>query len=244
MPPARGRRRKTIMTADTTYLYETHLHTKEGSLCGRVTAAEQVALYHRLGYTGIVVTDHFFTNGSCRVPADLPWEERVRRFYDSYYAALEEGEKVGLQVFFAFEHSYHGNDFLVYGLEMDWLIAHPDLDKLPLLDFLRLVRGAGAVVIHAHPYRRAHYIDMIRLVPDDVDGVEVMNACRSDFDNDLARAYAAAYDLAPSAGSDNHHGVQARYGAVASPRRFSDVRDLAHAIVAREVTPVTVPGEN
>ncbi len=222
------------------YLYETHLHTKEGSLCASAPAAEQVRRYHALGYTGIVVTDHFFSNSSCRVPRDLSWEEGIKRFYYSYELALAEGEKCGLQVFFAFEHSYHGNDFLVYGLEQDWLISHPELASLPLLDFLRLVRSAGAVVIHAHPYRRANYIDMIRLVPDDVDGVEVINACRSDFDNNLAAAYAEAYQLAPSAGSDNHHGKMAHYGAIASPRRFTDVKDLARAVVAREITVTTV----
>ncbi len=224
------------------YLYETHLHTSEGSLCARPTAVEQIRLYHALGYTGVVVTDHFFSNGSNRVPCDLPWEERIDRFYDSYRAAKAEGDKVGLDVFFAFEHSYHGNDFLVYGLEHDWMIAHPDFHKLPLLDFLKAVRAAGAVVIHAHPYRRANYIDMIRLVPDDVDGVEVFNACRSDFDNDLAAHYAEAYGLAPSGGSDNHRGVQPRYGAIASPRRFADVKELAHAITAREITVTEIAG--
>ncbi len=216
------------------YLYETHLHTSEMSLCAHVTAEEQVKLYHDLGYTGICITDHFFTNGSCRVPCDLPWEERVHLFCESYRLAQAAGDKYGLQVFFGFEHSYHGNDFLIYGLDEAWLIAHPNLDKMPILDFLRLVRKEGGVAIHAHPYRRAHYIDMIRLMPDDVDGVEVINACRSDFDNDLALAYARAYKLAPSAGSDNHRGQQARYAGILSHRKFESPADMAKSILARE----------
>ena len=42
------------------YKYETHLHTCQGSACGRLTGEEQADLYKGFGYTGIVVTDHFF----------------------------------------------------------------------------------------------------------------------------------------------------------------------------------------
>ncbi len=217
------------------YLYETHLHTAEGSLCSRISAADQVKHYHALGFTGVCITDHFFSNGSCPIPADLPWEERVNRYYHPYELAKKAGEPLGMDILFGIEHSFHGNDFLVWGLEKEWMIAHPDFHKLPLLDFLRLVRGAGAIVVHAHPYRRASYIDLIRLVPDDVDGVEIFNASRSDFDNKLACVYQEAYGLAPCAGTDNHRGAMPRYGAIASPRRFTDAMDMARAIVAREV---------
>ncbi len=229
---------------NTMYLYETHLHTSEGSHCGRVSVAEQVKLYHELGYTGITVTDHFFSNASTTVPSDLPWEERVRLYFRPYELACEAAEPYGMDVLFGFEHSYHGNDFLVYGLGQEWMIAHPDFDQLPLLAFLRLVRAEGGVVIHAHPYRRAHYIDMIRLCPDDVDGVEIINACRPDMDNELARIYAEAYGLAPSAGSDNHRGRQERYAGIASPRRFTDAADMARAILAREIEVRLIPGES
>ncbi len=218
------------------YLYETHLHTSEGSLCGRASAAEQIQLYHELGYAGVCVTDHFFSNGSCTVPRDLPWEERVDLYYRPYEITRKAGEKVGMQVFFGIEHSYHGNDFLVYGLSRDWMVAHPDFHTLPPIEFLRAVRGAGAIVIHAHPYRRAGYIDMIRLLPDEVDGVEIFNASRPDMDNELARVYAEAYGLAPSAGTDNHGRGRGRFGGVSSPRRFEDAYDMARAILAREVT--------
>ncbi len=219
-----------------TYLYETHLHTREGSRCARADVAEQVKHYHELGYAGITVTDHFFSNGSCPIPPDLPWEERVRLYYRPYERACEEAKAYGLQVFFGIEHSYHGNDFLVYGLTQEWMIAHPNFHTLPPIDFLRLVRAAGAVVIHAHPYRRAGYIDMIRLLPDEVDGIEIFNACRPDLDNELARVYAEAYGLAPCGGSDNHTARLPRYGGIRSPRRLEDAADMARAIVAREIT--------
>ena len=49
-----------------------------------------------------------------------------------------------------------------------------------------------------------HQIDHIRLFPRSVHGVEIINACRNEFENKLARQYAENYDLIPFAGSDNH----------------------------------------
>ena len=66
-----------------TYRYEIHCHTKQGSACGRKTGAEVAERYKELGYTGVIITDHFF-NGNCAVSPDLPWRERVERFFDGY----------------------------------------------------------------------------------------------------------------------------------------------------------------
>lgn len=43
------------------YIYETHLHTSEGSACGRSRAIDIVDAYKAAGYTGIIITDHFST---------------------------------------------------------------------------------------------------------------------------------------------------------------------------------------
>ena len=62
----------------------------------------------------------------------------------------------------------------------------------------------GALVIQAHPFRQENYIDHIELYPNKVHGVEVINACRKDEDNEIARLYAKHYGLVPFAGTDNH----------------------------------------
>ena len=53
------------------FLYETHMHTSQGSACAHSTGEEMARAYHERGYTGIIVTDHFF-NGNSAVPKDLP----------------------------------------------------------------------------------------------------------------------------------------------------------------------------
>ena len=51
------------MTYGNGYKYETHLHTSETSACAVSSAGDMVRAYADAGYTGIVVTDHFF-NGN------------------------------------------------------------------------------------------------------------------------------------------------------------------------------------
>ena len=61
-------------------------------------------------------------------------------------------------------------------------------------------------MVQAHPFREASYIDHIRLYPDCVDGVEVINANRTERENTMAMLYAKTYAFIQTAGSDNHIG--------------------------------------
>ena len=81
------------------FRYETHLHTAEGSGCASASGAEQARRYKALGYDGIIVTDHFF-NGNCAVTNFDSWEDRVNKFCKGYENAKEEGDRIGLKVFF------------------------------------------------------------------------------------------------------------------------------------------------
>ena len=40
--------------------YELHCHTSECDLAAHASAAELVRLYHAAGYSGMVITDHYF----------------------------------------------------------------------------------------------------------------------------------------------------------------------------------------
>ena len=157
------------------YKYETHMHTREASACASSTGAEMARAHKQAGYTGIFVTDHFF-NGNSAIPRELPWQERVERFCLGYEHAREEGERIGLQVFFGFEYAYHGAEFLVYNLDKQWLLAHENIDLGSPRQALLQMHQSGAFVIQAHPFRERNYIDHIQLFPRDIDGVEAVNA--------------------------------------------------------------------
>lgn len=103
------------------YLYETHMHTRFGSLCGVSNGKHHAQYYKKLGFQGIIITDHFF-GGNTGVPADLPWEKRVELFCLGYEDAWREGQRIGLDVFFGWEQNYQGDEYLIYGLDKEWLL--------------------------------------------------------------------------------------------------------------------------
>ena len=218
------------------YRYETHMHTSEGSACASASGAEMAQVHKEAGYTGIFVTDHFF-NGNSAVPRDLPWRERIELFCLGYEHAREEGEKIGLEVFFGFEYGVHGADFLVYNLDKQWLLEHEDIDRENARKAFAMMHQDGGFIVHAHPFRERDYIDYIRLFPRDVDGVEVINGAqlKQPEMNDRARIYAMMYGLPCTAGSDSHH-VHGLFGSgVELPRKVVQATDYLEMMRAGEV---------
>lgn len=188
------------------YRYETHMHTAEGSGCASATGAEMARAHKEKGWSGIFVTDHFL-NGNTTVPRDLPWCERIELFCKGYENALEEGKKIGLDVFFGFEYCYQAADFLVYNLDKQWLLDHEDVDKWSPREAFTQMRADGGFIVHAHPFRERDYINHIHLFPRDIDGVEAVNGgqLHDPRMNERAAIYAQMYGLPVTAGSDSHH---------------------------------------
>lgn len=186
------------------YKYETHLHTHQASACATVSGEYQAIAYKNAGYTGIFITDHFFRGNTCIHPA-LPWKEKINLFCEGYEDAKKTGEKIGLQVFFGWEETFEGQDFLIYGLNKEWLLNHPEMEHWTIEQQFNEVEKYGGMVIHAHPFRDRPYIPKIRLFPKYVHGVEAFNASNYDSENRQAFIYAKEYNLPITAGSDSHH---------------------------------------
>ena len=219
------------------YRYETHMHTCQASACGVSTGAEQARFYKEQGYTGIFVTDHF-TGGNTAVPRNLPWRERVEWFCSGYEDALIEGQKLGLDVFFGWEQNFEGDEYLIYGPDKAWLLAHPDVEHWTRRKQLEEVHRAGGAVIQAHPFRDRDYIKYILLGLKYCDGIEVANTFNHPWCDACARRYAADYDLLITAGSDNHNNRPektdpARLMGVELDARLTCPMDYARLIRAR-----------
>ena len=187
------------------YRYETHLHTFPVSKCGKVTVAEQLEYYKGLGYDGVFVTNHFL-DGNINIDKDAPYEEKIEFYFSDYRQALSLSKDYGIRVFCGVELSKGGTDFLVYGLDESWFLQHPEITEMKKSEELALMREEGALILQAHPFREAAYIDHIRLYPRHVEGVEIVNSTRTPEENEMARLYAEHYGLLPFAGSDNHTG--------------------------------------
>lgn len=210
------------------YLYEPHLHTAEISGCASSSGAEFARHFAALGYQGIFITDHFL-DGTCRVPRDLPWAERIAEFCRGYEAAAQEGARLGLDVFFAWECHLGWVHLLTYGLDRDWLLAHPDLLEWDIVRYCRQVRDDGGGIVHAHPFREWGDI-FYQLIPGRTDAVEILSAARTDEENRHARDYAASFGLPGAAGTDIHTTSWQRRCGVRSSRRLKDGRDYIAAL--------------
>ena len=187
------------------FKYETHLHTFPVSRCAKVSVSEALDFYKNAGYDGVFITNHFL-DGNLNYDYSAPYRERINFYFSDYEEGLIYGRQIGLKVFSGVELSKGGTDFLVYGLDKDWFLAHPEIMDMKKSEELPYLAENGAAVIQAHPFREAGYIDHIRLYPRCIQGVEVINACRTDFENKMAAIYAESYNLKPFAGSDNHSG--------------------------------------
>lgn len=222
------------------YLYETHLHTCQGSACGRSTGKEQVQLYHANGYQGIIVTDHFF-GGNTAVDRNLPWAEQVKEFCSGYEDAKEEGLRLGLDVFFGWEQTFDGDDYLVYGLSPSWLLEHPEVVWWTRTEQLREVHRLGGCVIQAHPFRERDYLSRILLGLHFADGVEVANAGNAQFEDACAMRYAEKNRLVVTAGSDNHLSYPGTsLMGIVLPEPLSDISDYTSIILEHHKSPKLV----
>lgn len=189
------------------YKYETHLHTKHISKCAHSDVRENLEFYKKKGFDGVFITNHFL-DGNINVDKTLPYAEQVEFYFSDYEKALELSSEIGIKVFCGAELSYKGTDFLIYGLDKMWYLENPQIMEMEKSKELEFMRDSGALVIQAHPFRMATYIDHIRIYTNSIHGMEVINANRSERENDMALYYATSYGLLMTAGSDNHMGKE------------------------------------
>lgn len=224
------------------FLYETHMHTCQGSACGKITGREQARVYRDAGYTGIIITDHFF-GGNTAVNRELPWEERIDLFWRGYEEAKEEGDRIGLDVFFALEQNIHYDEYLIYGLTKKYMKAHPEMEHWTRWQQLEEVHKAGGCVIQAHPFRIRDYMDRIRLGLRYCDGIEVANAGNEPLDDARALLYGREFNLVMTAGSDNHCGVNWPLYGVELEKRLTSIDDYVKIIMERNHVGLHIPAD-
>ena len=220
------------------YRYETHLHTAPVSKCASASVRDSLEFYKSRGYDGVFITNHFL-DGNVNCDKTLPYAEQLDFYFSDYEAALALSEEIGIKVFLGVEMSYMGTDFLIYGLPKEGFYAHPEIMGMKRSEELQLLIDAGALVIQAHPFREARYLECIRLFPRQVHGVEILNAARSDFENKMAALYAESYGLLPFAGSDNHRAgerPQAHLAGMQGDAPIADELDFACRVKNKEMT--------
>ena len=211
--------------------YELHAHTAE---CDRValhSGDEMVRLYADAGYSGMVITDHYFSlfyewfkDEFC--PSDH--KSIIDRYLRGYHSARNEAERIGFSLLCGAEVRFDNtpNDYLIYGLEEDDLYTLPLLNRLKNLRELLAVLPDRAVVVQAHPFRD----NMTVVSPDLLFGVEAHNGRTSPFRNKMARDYAEHYGKVMTSGSDFHKMKDLAKGGIATPRTVTCSAELVELL--------------
>ena len=129
------------------YKYEMHVHD---SLCSRRghNPPEVIAkVYYDRGYAGMCFTNHFL-QGSTAIDKTLPWEDKVRAYWNAYLRVKDWAKDKDFDILFGLEHHYgSGKEVLTYGIDLDFLLAHPNIDVAPIKDYCDAVHEAGGFIL-------------------------------------------------------------------------------------------------
>ena len=204
------------------YKTELHAHSTTVSPCASVTPEELVARYTESGYASLVLTEHY-----CDYvidPAGETWEEKIEH-YLSGYRALKRAAEGRLHILLGCELRFLGskNDYLVLGMDEEFLLAHPDLHHMTPAEFSVFAREHGLIFIQAHPYRRG----MDRIDPSLLSGMEVFNGHPDhNSHNPEALKTAREYGLIPTSGSDYHFPPATPAGGILTDKPICSVAEL------------------
>ncbi len=224
--------------------YELHAHTAEGDIYVGVGGAEIIRRYAAAGFSGAVITDHYFSLFFDWFREDLVGCDHhgiVARYLKGYYAAREEGERQGFTVLPGTEIQLPDTDnhYLVYGLEEADFYVLPLLCRLPNLDTLLDTLPPYALVVQAHPFRdRMTVCDPTRLF-----GIEGFNYGTNSFRNEMAKTYAAHFGKPLTSGSDFHGLGALGKGGIETPRVIRTPTDLTAVLRNGDYTLIEHPKE-
>jgi len=215
------------------YRYETHMHSMQGSGCAYSHSADMVRAYHAAGYAGAVLTDHFIY-GNTAVPTDLPWEERMDRYYQAYLDAKPTADELGFDLLFGMEHFYRDfKEVLVYGMDLAFWKKNSDIPSLSLSEFADRVHEAGGFLSHAHPFRFKSYMThYVEPEPDKCDAIEVYNSSDNEETNAKAEILAKEGGFLRTSGGDSHRDTYEGIGkaGMAFPYRIRTSKELVKAL--------------
>ena len=211
------------------YMYETHFHTADVSTCARIDALSAAELYKNAGYSGVVVTDHFSQDCLDNKYEGNSWKEKVDYFLRGYRNAKKLASD-DFAVILALEARFENdNDYLVYGVDEDFLYENEWFTKMTIKQFKKLAEKNQLTVIQAHPFR----IDSNITNPRYIDGIEIYNGNRRhDSSNNIAEMWAKKHGFITTSGSDFHEHEDLARGGIMLDRFVSDAKQFRAELLA------------
>jgi len=206
------------------------------SKCARSTGKECVDIAKEKGYSGFVITDHFW-GGNTSIDKGAGWAEFVKAYKDEYEVTKEYGSTQGIQVFFGIEDGIgRGKEILIYGIDPGDLMNHPEYLELPLKEKIHLLHSLGGVVFLAHPFRDRQYIAEPDLQPDPAlfDGIEGYNRGNDESESQKAFVFAKENGLLIISGGDIHRIDSFGFSGIEFSEKPTDSADFVAKIKAND----------
>ena len=215
------------------FLLETHAHTSEVSPCAYLTAEETVSKYIVEDYNGLVVTNHLSANTFMKMPY-ASWREKTEYFLKGYRNAKHYAQDI-INIFLGVEISFPGdpNDYLVYGMDEDFLLNQSTILELGLNRFKITAEENNLLIFQAHPFRCGMRIAECK----HLDGIEVYNGNSShNSNNDIADYWAETNNLRKLSGSDFHCYFGMQPGGILLKEKIKTNAELVEVLRKGEYT--------
>lgn len=214
------------------YKSELHCHTADISKCANFALEEMIEAYIKLGYSTIVITDHF-NKLTFEGKEHLSWEEKCEFFVSGYKRAKEIARgRINILLGMEYRNVYNENDYLVFGVTEEFLKKYNKSDednimKLRPKEFYNIVHENGMLIYQAHPFRD----NMTITDPNYIDGLETLNTHKwHESRNDIASLWAKKYNLLECGGSDCHHKDHEGRGGIVTDNEIKTNADLLKAL--------------
>ncbi len=207
------------------YKTELHCHSANVSSCSKISLEEMTETYKENGYSGIVLTNHFYPWLS---ETDEDYEVYVNSYIKEYHKLRELCAKESINVYLGMEIRFEecDNDYLVYGIDEDFIRAIPR--KVSTLEeFVLHSKNENNIILQAHPFRRG----MVLMPNELIDGIEVYNMHPNHNSRiGYAARYAEKVGKLCTCGTDYHHPGQGALSALLTKKVPKDSFELVHCI--------------
>lgn len=222
--------------------FDLHVHSAPVSFCGRLSPEQLAEKYHKCGFDGFMLTNHF--SHSYMEHMSCTAEEWKEAYVKAYHDAKRECAKYGMEVFFGAEvtvfapysekmRSLYSEEFLaknyadliLFGLTEEYFLNCPMLCELSLEELKAECNAHGISVTQAHPFRweQKHSPKNPKLL----DGIEI-NGCVgfSSTEEEACRKIADENNLFVFAGGDTHYDWHKLVTATYIPDDVTDSQKL------------------
>ncbi|MBN2852352.1 MAG: PHP domain-containing protein [Clostridia bacterium] len=209
-------------------LFEIHCHTKEVSICGWVNGKEVANIHKKAGFDGICITDHYY-KGFFEMHPGKSDREIVDQYLAGYRSAKKQGDLIGLTVLLGIELRFEENinDYLVYGIDEQFLYDNPHVYEMTLSRFVESIKGTDILLVFAHPFREV----ITMMDPALFEAVESYNgAFRLNSRNHLANQFQKMHNLIGTCGSDFHRVEDIALASMEFYDDISNVKQMINAI--------------